>query len=993
MTNNSKRQIKTNHAENINDCSTNQRSPSTIRMCCLNARSVKNKSIALNDFILSHELDIMAITETWLGTSYDSVCLQELLPSGYKAQHVPRSSADERRGGGIAIIFKDHLSILLKSSTRDKKYTNFEHMECILNDNKLSICILYRPPPTKDNGFTTRMFLEEWHDFLESLIMTTNEMIILGDFNFHLDVSNDIDTRRFTESLDVFSLRQHIIEPTHYLGHILDVIITRHECTSISDITVTDPCLTNEQGNLIRDHYAIAFSIDCPTKTPNRKKIVSYRKLADINVHAFREEIRFSQLSATNQDSLSDMINNFNITLGSLLDQHAPIITREITPRPNAPWYTEDIRNEKHKRRKMERTWRTSRLEANKQLYRQQCNKVNNMIIDAKKEYYSSKITECGRDQKKIFKLSKHLLGFTNTATLPSHSSPAELAERFSNYFSNKILSIRSNLITHEDNSYHGTEETACENTTNLDSFTPVTEDEIKKLIMNCPNKSCTLDPIPTSLLKECLPDLLHIITSIVNKSLLEGCFPDELKTAHIRPLLKKHGLDHNALKNYRPVSNLSFLSKLIEKAVAIRLDNHLSENELYEPLQSAYRSSHSTETALLKVNNDIITALDRGDSTVLIMLDLSAAFDTIDHAILLSRLKNHYKIQGNALNWITSYLQERPQIVCIQGHKSKPVTATYGVPQGSVLGPKKYTMYTKPLGALIRSYGFSYHMYADDTQIYISFNTLETSFDELKPQLKQCIADIQQWMTRNSLKLNDDKTELIIFQPRRSTTTDNQSLVINQNNISSSKEVKNLGVILDSTMSLRQQINSICKASYGQLRLIYQIRKYLNNAATTSLVHSLIMSRLDYCNGLYNNLPKCLLNKLQRIQNAAARLITKTPRRDHITPVLKELHWIPVSMRCEFKILTLVFKSLHNMTPPYLNETLHWYHPNRPLRSEGERLLVVPLTRTLSYGRRTLPLLSATLWNNLPRIIRNSTSLTIFRKSLKTHLFNKAYT
>ena len=286
-----------------------------------------------------------------------------------------------------------------------------------------------------------------------------------------------------------------------------------------------------------------------------------------------------------------------------------------------------------------------------------------------------------------------------------------------------------------------------------------------KKYVIS-PSKSCELDPLPSWLLKECVDELSPIVTSIVNASLNHAIVPLSLKTALIRPLLKKSGLDKEVLKNYRPVSNLSFISKVLEKVVAKRLDDHMLDNNLYSSVQSAHRDRHSTETALLKVQSDILTALDSGSGAVLLMLDLSAAFDTIDHGILLSRLNSLYGISGDALDWFKSYLSNRVQRVIIGDTVSECKDLNFGVPQGSVLGPKIYCMYTKPISDIIAGHGLSHHCYADDTQLYIAIEHSANLHSELL-RMERCVADIRNWMRHNMLKLNDDKTELIVFASR----------------------------------------------------------------------------------------------------------------------------------------------------------------------------------------------------------------------------------
>ena len=209
----------------------------------------------------------------------------------------------------------------------------------------------------------------------------------------------------------------------------------------------------------------------------------------------------------------------------------------------------------------------------------------------------------------------------------------------------------------------------------------------------------------------------------IINLSLAEGKFPDTLKIAHVTPLLKQPSLDRNELSNFRPVSGLNFVSKLIEKIVTSQINSHMQNSGISNNLQSAYKCGNSTETALLYIQNDILSAQDRGELTALSLLDLSAAFDTIDHdLLLLSRLTESFGIDGVVLQWVRSYLTGRSQLVKVNGVLSTPQLLLCGVPQGSVLGPLLFTMYTTPLSSIITAFGLKHYLYADDTQIYTSF-------------------------------------------------------------------------------------------------------------------------------------------------------------------------------------------------------------------------------------------------------------------------------
>ena len=301
-------------------------------------------------------------------------------------------------------------------------------------------------------------------------------------------------------------------------------------------------------------------------------------------------------------------------------------------------------------------------------------------------------------------------------------------------------------------------------------------------------------------------------------------------KMANVSPLLKKPSLERNELKNYRPVSNLAFVSRLIEKAVAVQLNDHLLENNLMEEFQSAYRKGHSTETALLRVQSDILCAVDQGKAAYLILLDLSAAFDTIDHDILLGYMETHLGICGTVLNWFQSYLCNRMQSVVIDGVASQPSALRYGVPQGSVLGPVLFCIYMLPLSQIIKAHNMSLHIYADDTQIYCFFKVKSSpDADNALLAITQCVDDVRIWMAQSLLKLNEDKTEfLVISSPHYQQLVRGTSITVGDAVINSTVQCRNLGVIFDSKMDMKQHVSAVCRSAFFQLRKIGSIRKYL---------------------------------------------------------------------------------------------------------------------------------------------------------------------
>ena len=286
----------------------------------------------------------------------------------------------------------------------------------------------------------------------------------------------------------------------------------------------------------------------------------------------------------------------------------------------------------------------------------------------------------------------------------------------------------------------------------------------------------------------------------------------------------------------------------------------------------------------------------------------MSAAFDTVDHDILLKRLEITYGITGTALKWFESYLAGRQQSVNLSGQCSKQTKLRFGVPQGSVLGPLLFLLYTAPIVEIVTRHGLSHHCYADDTQLY--FYSSPDKLSELAHKFTDCIAEIELWMKSNRLKLNCDKTEAVWICTRYNAANNNLPPVdIGNSMIHPSQGARNLGFYFDSHMNMKRHINNVCSSSFFQLRQLRVIRRTLSSDVLKTLLHAFISCRLDYCNSLFYGLPKQDLRKLQLAQNAAARLFGGLSRYNHITPVLRQLHWLPIKERIDFKIAMLTYK------------------------------------------------------------------------------------
>ncbi|XP_072033073.1 uncharacterized protein [Amphiura filiformis] len=466
-----------------------------------NARSIKKKTASIADFIIDQKLDVLAVTESWLdGDDRDEVPLADIINTlpHFAIHHAPRVN---RRGGGVCLIVHRGFNVRLNDI---HIFQSFEYLDVLLSNGSSSIrlVIIYRPPPSTENKLTVKMFMTEFSQRLETLTIAPGHLLITGDMNFHLDDSSDRKATAFMDLLDSCGLCQHVHGPTHKDGHTLDVIISRSSDELISGVAILN--------GLPSDHKPLKCLMDVQRPAPVKVEVCS-RNLRSIDLEQFKTDITSSTLGSSESkfDHLdgdpSILVDRYEHVLSSLLDSHAPMRTRTIVHRPNAPWYDDKLRSYKREKRKCERKWLKSGLEVDHQLYVQHCQEYRKQLEGAKCEYHRAQISQC--DDRQLFKIVNKLSKSSSSSVLPDHSCCKDLANGFGEFFKKKVKRLLDTLDNINPPGLSVDITDSCES--EFTAFREVSDEDVCQIVLKSSTKSCPLDPIPTSLLKKCLDPLL----------------------------------------------------------------------------------------------------------------------------------------------------------------------------------------------------------------------------------------------------------------------------------------------------------------------------------------------------------------------------------------------------------------------------------------------------------------------------------------------------
>ena len=606
---------------------------------------------------------------------------------------------------------------------------------------------------------------------------------------------------------------------------------------------------------------------------------------------------------------------------------------------------------------------------------------VKQAIAKTKKEYYQNELKNSSNNIASTWNIVKNIVpsSKSKSSILPTDNDKTT-ADKFNGFFAN----VGKNTFEKTHTGDLNRSETTPPNPSTLFRPQPVDTNTVILTIKHLRNTtSFGSDRISLRFIKDSLFIIAFYLTHVINTSIVTGVFPTIWKHAIVTPLHKDG--DVNEPNNYRPISLLPTFSKILEKIVGSQLTLFLESNQILSVNQHGFRPKLSTETALTILTKQLYENIDNKRISLLTLCDLSKAFDSVNHTILLNKL-NKAKVDSF---WFENYLSGRSQSVRIGNHISSPLAVSFGVPQGCNMGPILFNIYVNDMRENIND--CTLIQYADDTQFLHSSSIHEV--DNLIQMTELTLRKARAYFTANGLLMNDSKTKCIFIGSRQlmAKLPCNLSICVNDSIIKPTTSVKNLGVYFDTYMTFEKHITEMSKKAIGTIMYVNRIKDNFDKATRVIVIQSLVLSIINYCNTIWGTTNATQIDRVQKLQNFAAKVAEGNAKKfDHVTPILKELEWLNVKDIITLDTLCTMFKHVNNVYPSHILN-LSLVKDMAPSCTRQQDQLFVPRTNT-EMGSKRIDVQGANLYNNLPANIKKSHNLNNYKSQIKTMLLKKAY-
>jgi hypothetical protein len=897
-----------------------------------NARSILHKMDQVKQLFDSVAFDVICVSETWLK---DHIYDASVSLGGF---NLFRNDRTTTKSGGICIYVRRGLQckVIYKSTT---DCLEILLVEVVTNSCKLLVVLVYKPP--------SKPFVGELDHILGQFSSMYNDIVICGDFNCNL-FKNSSNTKNLTDLLISHSLAICNNEPTYFYADsasLLDLIITnnKQKIKFFNQISV---------GFL--DHDVLFWTYDISLCRSQETWFRDYKNINMFNLLSECASLRWDDLF--NYSDINHQLYLFNDMVVYLYEKYVPL--RSFKPKVRKPpWLTVEILNLITLREFAFIKWKNERTLDNRQIYKELRNKITAMIRKEKSVYLDN-LFDSDLSQQEFWGLINRIGCSKKNRASNCQFSAYEFSKEFNNPLG----------ITQIPNYNHQIEQMNPTSQTSKLSFTCIDFQTLDKALKSIKSESIGLDLIPIKFIKLISPIVLKYILFIINNVITYSCFPDAWKQSKLIPIPKNR--TPSTLSDYRPISILPSLSKVIEKILKEQITEHLNKFGLLDQYQSAYRVAHSTSSAVLNIVDDIRRSADSNKATILVLLDFTKAFDSINHHILINKLQRNFQFSRTACSLIHSYLSNRKYCVQCGETFSDVFTNSCGVPQGSVLGPLLFSLYINDLPKVLRD--CNYHLFADDVQIYTACSPNEINAGILN--INSNIIEIEDWATHNGLVLNPKKTQSIVIYKHKLNTRHFPPISVCNENIPFVDCVNDLGVLINNCLSWDEHINMICCKTYMKLRTLWSVTDFASNKLRRKLFLSYVFPYFSYGEMVLFGMHEYNMDKLNKAFKAGVRYIYRLRKYDHISLVIPKVIGCSLNDYYTFRICLSIYKVLDTRMPLYLYMR---FEKSNLLRNN---ILKLPKNKTRLLNSSFF-VKGVGCWNSLPSSVKLAASHAGFIK------------
>lgn len=918
-----------------------------------NVRSLFTGFNELRTLIEQNDYDIFFLSETWLSDGNSSIPFE--IPN-YQFLRKDRIG----RGGGVAAYVKANYTIEIVTFDFDiNVQLEFLIFKIKVATKAYAFSVFYRPPSLNFNSLTP-----DFDNIFSFLYPTVDDIFCLGDFNINLlNLHNPL-----TSLFENYNFEQIINEPTRISGTV---------STLIDAIFVTNQSLINKCGVISADNISDHSIIYCDCnlqKATTVPTIIRYRSFKNFNVNNFLESMH--SLPWDNifyENNVDKKIELLNSNIVTLFDVHAPIKESRVT-KPKAPWLTANIKVFMKQRDSALQKFKRTKLNEDWINYKYLRNLTLAMIRREKKNYLNSLCDE--KNSKKIWSAlrSFNICANKNNLIPKSLSDPNDINNFFAAFLQN-ISNCNDRVNFYDNNVYSDTLQFL---------FRPAEISDVNKILNSISTNATGVDEISPLMLKYCSPFVDKYITHIINCCLEVSYYPDQWKISIGKPLAKVSSPTN--LNDLRVISILPAISKIFERILYNQMYSYFTNNNIIPSTQCGFRKGFGTAVALTNVADDIIRACDKKMNSILILLDFSKAFDTINHALLVSKLK-YYGFHDDSFLLIKSYLFNRFQKVFSDNNYSEQANIRSGVPQGSILGPLLFLIYTSDILRSLKH--CRVQAFADDTQIYCCFDAED--YADVDLYINQDLKILGELSRSHNLNLNPIKSCMLIFgnKNRVNDLKDVLNISVDGSKLKIVDSARNLGLLMDTELRFKEHLKQIFQKTYLSLKLLYSNRHIINIKLRKDLCESLVLSNFNYCDFVYGF---CLdaqsRSRIQKVQNACLRFIYGVRKFDHISHLYRTINWLRMDERRILHLCIFVVKIVNNPNSPIsIRERLVFRHNIHDRSVRDRSKLTMPHHQSAMF-QRSFTYNAVKYYNSIPTdmLLLNA---NLFKMKYKKYLLN----